>query len=82
MRETIEMLAQIEIEYHNVQDRQEIIAAAAAKAMRISESTRDWKIEARAVHQMSREQSRAVRAATGAAKNGGSVPRTMDEVGA
>lgn len=82
MRETIEIIAQIDIEYHNIQDRQEIIAAAVARAMRISETTRDWRIEARAVHQMSREQSRAVRAATGAAKNGGAVPRTMDEVGA
>jgi|GEM_PF-6664094 len=80
MKRTIEFLASVEIEVTNPDDMPEAIHAARRRLGRCSEHCPDWSIAVPTVCQLTTEQSRAVRVVTAMAKNGGSVPWTMDEV--
>lgn len=76
----IEFLASVEIEVTNPDDMAEAIHAARRKLGRVHEINPGWSITTPTVCQLTTEQSRAVRVVTATAKNGGSVPQTMDEV--
>ena len=80
MKRTIEFLASVEIEVTSPDDMAKAINAAWCKLGRVHEVSPDWSIAALTVCQLTTEQSRAVRVVTATAKNGGSVPQTMDEV--
>lgn len=80
MKHTIEFLASVEIEVANPDDMAEAIHAARCKLGRVHEINPDWSIAVPTVCQLTTEQSRAVRVVTATAKNGGSIPQTMEEV--
>jgi hypothetical protein len=80
MKRTIEFHASVEIEVTNPDDMAEAIHAARCKLGRVHEVSPDWSITVPIVCQLTTEQSRAVRVVTATAKNGGSVPQTMEDV--
>lgn len=81
MKRTIEFLASVEIEVANPANLVEAITAAHRAIARAGASGPGMQVTVGPVVAMTREQSRAVRAATLVAENGGSVPGTLDEVG-
>lgn len=81
MKRTIEFLASVEIEVANPAHMAEATRTAQRILERVGASGPGMQVKVGPVVAMTREQSRAVRAATLVAENGGSVPGTMDEVG-
>lgn len=80
MKRTIEFLASVEIEVANPAHMAEATRTAQRILERAGASGPGVQFTVGPVVAMTREQSRAVRMVTAAAKNGGSVPQTMDEV--
>ena len=80
MKRTIEFLASIEIEVANPAHMAEATRTAQRILERAGASGPGVQFTVGPVVAMTREQSRAVRMVTATAKNGGSVPGTMDEV--
>ena len=80
MKRTIEFLASVEIEVANPAHMTEATRTARRILERAGASGAGMQVTVGTVVEMTREQCRAVRAATLAAENGGSVPGTMDEV--
>lgn len=80
MKRTIEFLASVEIEVANPAHMAEATRTARRILERVGASGPGMQVKVGPVVAMTREQSRAVRMVTATAKNGGSVPQTMDEV--
>ena len=80
MKRTIVFLASIEIEVANPAHMAEATRTAQRILERAGASGPGVQFTVGPVVEMTREQSRAVRMVTATAKNGGSVPGTMDEV--
>ena len=80
MKRTIEFLASIEIEVANPAHMAEATRTAQRILERAGASGPGVQFTVGPVVAMTREQRRAVMAATLVAENGGSVPGTMDEV--
>ena len=79
-KRTIEFLASVEIEVANPDDMDTATRTARRILERAGASGPGMQVIIGHVVEMTREQCRAVRAATLVAENGGSVPGTMDEV--
>lgn len=77
----VEFLASVEIEVANPDDMAEATRTAQRVIARAGASGPGATISVTCAVELTREQSRAVRAATLVAENGGSVPGTLDEVG-
>lgn len=80
MKRTIEFLASVEIEVANPDDMDAATRTARRILERAGASGPGMQVIVGPVVEMTREQCRAVRMVTATAKNGGSVPQTMDEV--
>lgn len=80
MKRTIEFLASVEIEVANPDDMDTATRTARRILERAGASGPGMQVIVGQVVEMTREQRRAVMAATLVAENGGSVPGTMDEV--
>lgn len=79
-KRTIEFLASVEIEVANPAHMAEATRTAQRILERAGASGPGVQVKVGYAVEMTREQSRAVRMVTATAKNGGSVPQTMDEV--
>ena len=79
-KRTIEFLASVEIEVANPDDMDTATRTARRILERAGASGPGMQVIVGPVVEMTREQCRAVRMVTATAKNGGSVPQTMDEV--
>ena len=76
MKERVEILVEIEIDTNGPSEA-EALRIARHKLARVAESGQ-FRVVGTAP--LTREQSRAVRLATAAAKNGGSMPQTMEDM--
>ena len=80
MTHRIEILVEIEIDTNGASE-DEVIRIARHKLARASDAGPFFSFSVVGTAQLTSEQSRAVRLATAAAKNGGSVPQTMEDMG-
>ena len=79
MKERIEILVEIEIDAHGASEA-EVVRIARHKLARTSDAGPFFSFQVVGTAPLTREQSRAVRLATAAAQNGGSVPQTMEDM--